>query len=78
SPSAAFQEDTSVVRAHRGHRLGLLMKTEMLRWISVARPEVHVVDTWNAVSNHHMIAINERLGAVVVATHQNYRGDREE
>lgn len=78
SPSAAFQEDTSVVRAHRGHRLGLLMKAEMLRWISVARPEVSVIDTWNAVSNHHMIAINERLGAVVVAAHQSYRGDREE
>jgi GNAT superfamily N-acetyltransferase len=78
SPSTAFQEDTSVVRAHRGHRLGLLMKAEMLRWISVARPEVAAIDTWNAVSNHHMIAINERLGATVVAVHQSYRRDRQE
>lgn len=78
SPSTAFQEDTSVVRAHRGHRLGLLMKAEMLRWISDARPEVAAIDTWNAVSNHHMIAINERLGATVVAVHQSYRGDRTE
>jgi GNAT superfamily N-acetyltransferase len=75
SPSTAFQEDTSVVRAHRGHRLGLLMKAEMLRWISVERPEVAAIDTWNAVSNHHMIAINERLGATVVAVHQSYRGN---
>ena len=78
SPSIAFQEDTSVVRAHRGHRLGLLMKAEMLRWVSVERPEVGSIDTWNVVSNHHMIAINERLGATVVAVHQSYRGDRAE
>jgi GNAT superfamily N-acetyltransferase len=73
SPACAFQEDTSVVRAHRGHRLGMLMKTEMLRWLSSDRPEVASVDTWNATSNHHMIAINERLGATVVAEHQSYR-----
>jgi GNAT superfamily N-acetyltransferase len=75
SPSSAFQEDTSVVRAHRGHRLGLLMKTEMLRWVGTDRPEVACVDTWNATSNHHMIAINERLGATVVAEHQGFRLD---
>ncbi len=72
-PMVAFQEDTSVVRAHRGHRLGLLMKTDMLRWISAARPEVTAIDTWNAVTNHHMIAVNERLGATVVARHVNFR-----
>ena len=76
APSTAFQEDTSVVRSHRGHRLGLLMKTEMLRWIGAERPEVGMIDTWNAVSNHHMIAVNERLGATVVAEHQSFRTDR--
>ena len=35
-PTVAFQEDTTVVRAHRGHRLGLLMKTDMLRWVADA------------------------------------------
>ena len=72
SPLEAFQEDTSVVRAHRGHRLGLLMKAEMLRWLAADRPEVGAVDTWNDATNHHMIAINERLGARVVARHQGY------
>lgn len=72
-PSIAFQEDTSVVRAHRGHRLGLLMKADMLSWISAERPEVSASDTWNATTNHHMIAVNERLGATVVAHHQMYR-----
>jgi GNAT superfamily N-acetyltransferase len=72
-PTVAFQEDTSVVRAHRGHRLGLLMKTDMLRWISHERAEVSATDTWNATTNHHMIAVNEKLGATVVARHVSYR-----
>ncbi len=76
SPSIAFQEDTSVVRAHRGHRLGVLMKTDMLRWLSTERPEVSATDTWNATTNHHMIAVNEALGATVVARHANFRLDR--
>jgi GNAT superfamily N-acetyltransferase len=72
-PSIAFQEDTNVVRAHRGHRLGLLMKADMLRWITDERPEVAATDTWNATDNHHMIAVNERLGCTVVAEHQGAR-----
>ena len=72
-PTVAFQEDTSVVRAHRGHRLGLLMKADMLRWVSRERPEVAATDTWNATTNHHMIAVNERLGARVVAEVDTYR-----
>lgn len=73
SPTVAFQEDTSVVRGHRGHRLGLLMKADMLRWITWERPEVSAVDTWNATTNHHMIAVNEKLGATVVARHVSFR-----
>lgn len=76
APTVAFQEDTSVVRAHRGHRLGLLMKADMLRWVAQERPEIAAVDTWNSVTNHHMIAVNERLGARVVARFQGYRLER--
>jgi hypothetical protein len=75
SPTVAFQEDTNVVRAHRGHRLGLLMKCDMLRWIRAERPEVSATDTWNATENHHMIAVNERLGCRVIATFTGYRRD---
>ena len=74
-PSIAFQEDTNVVRDHRGHRLGLLMKADMLRWVTDERPEVAATDTWNATTNHHMIAVNERLGCRVVAEHQAARKD---
>jgi GNAT superfamily N-acetyltransferase len=73
APSTAFQEDTSVVRAHRGHRLGLRLKADMLRWLARERPEVVASLTWNATSNHHMIAVNELLGATVVARHLNFR-----
>jgi RimJ/RimL family protein N-acetyltransferase len=67
SPHVADQHDTSVVRAHRGHRLGLLLKTEMLLWIADVEPQVTQVHTNNAESNRHMIAVNERLGYHPVA-----------
>jgi RimJ/RimL family protein N-acetyltransferase len=57
----AEQHDTSVVAAHRGHRLGLLLKTEMLLWLAEDEPRLERIYTWNAESNHHMIAVNERL-----------------
>ncbi|GAB3401966.1 GNAT family N-acetyltransferase [Flindersiella endophytica] len=61
-PEWADQHDTSVVAAHRGHRLGLLLKAEMLKWLAEAEPEVRHVDTGNAESNNYMISINEQLG----------------
>jgi GNAT superfamily N-acetyltransferase len=66
-PSVAHQEDTSVVRAHRGHRLGLLLKLDMIAWLREERPEVTATETWNDATNHHMIAVNERLGMREVA-----------
>ena len=61
-PELAHQHDTSVARAHRGHRLGLLLKAEMLRWLAESEPQLTSISTWNAESNSHMIAVNERLG----------------
>ena len=60
-PEIAHQHDTSVVRHHRGHRLGLLLKADMLRWLAATEPQVTWLDTWNAETNDHMIAVNERL-----------------
>jgi GNAT superfamily N-acetyltransferase len=65
-PGFGLQYDTSVVRAHRGHRLGLLLKIEMLRWLGDAEPQLRVLDTWNAATNAHMIAVNEQLGYRVI------------
>lgn len=72
-PSVGHQEDTSVVRAHRGHRLGLLLKTDMLRWVTEERPEMAATETWNSVENHHMLAVNELLGTRLAARHASMR-----
>ncbi|MEU2612446.1 GNAT family N-acetyltransferase [Micromonospora sp. NPDC007271] len=58
----AWQQITIVDPAHRGHRLGLLVKIENLRYVLDREPALRAVDTWNAAENRHMIAINEQLG----------------
>ncbi len=63
NPQRATQEDTSVVPQHRGHGLGLAMKADMLRWLRAQCPQVQEIETWNADSNTHMLAINDRLGS---------------
>ncbi|MER7458959.1 GNAT family N-acetyltransferase [Micromonospora sp. NPDC126480] len=62
SPWHAWQQTTIVDPDHRGHRLGLLVKIENLRYAMAHEPELRAVDTWNAAVNEHMIAINEQLG----------------
>lgn len=66
-PWFGFQYDTSVVRVHRGHRLGVCLKIDMLHWLATAEPQLRVLDTWNSASNDHMVAINELLGYRIVA-----------
>jgi GNAT superfamily N-acetyltransferase/RimJ/RimL family protein N-acetyltransferase len=61
-PSWAFQGLTAVIRAHRGHRLGMLLKTAMLGLLAEAEPQLELIVTGNAETNEHMIAINEALG----------------
>lgn len=65
-PGQAGQHDTSVLRAHRGHRLGFLLKAEMVRWLREVEPGVVHVETGNAASNDHMIEVNEQLGYELV------------
>ena len=64
-PDWGHQQITAVTRPHRGHRLGLLVKTAMLEWLAEAEPQLEQIETWNAGSNRHMIAINESLGYTV-------------
>jgi GNAT superfamily N-acetyltransferase len=65
-PHLAEQHDTTVRPAHRGHRLGLRLKLEMLQWLREVEPQLTEVDTWNQESNVHMIAVNDAIGCVVV------------
>jgi len=62
NPGWGTQQITAVARPHRGHRLGLLVKTAMLEWLASAEPQLERIVTWNAAANEHMIAINEALG----------------
>jgi len=59
---SAFQDDTVVVAAHRGHRLGMHLKVANLRLMNERWPQVRRVHTWNADENDHMRSINIALG----------------
>ncbi|MGH4013676.1 MAG: GNAT family N-acetyltransferase [Pseudonocardiaceae bacterium] len=58
----ADQWDTIVAPEHRGHRLGTLIKVANLAYARAQRPELRVIDTWNADSNPYMVGINEAMG----------------
>ena len=62
-PTRAGQGDTAVHRDHRGHRLGLLLKIEMMRWLAEVEPQItEIIDTWNNADNRYMIDVNEAIG----------------
>ncbi len=65
-PDWGFQMITVVTREHRGHRLGLLVKIAMLELLAAEEPRLEQIETFNAESNPHMIAVNEALGYTVV------------
>ena len=67
APHLAYQQDTLVLREHRGHRLGLALKVAAAALLRRAYPDVETVRTWNAVENEHMLAINEAMGYAPVA-----------
>lgn len=58
----AGQNDTIVDPAHRGKRLGTILKIANQRLLRAYRPKLRYVHTWNAEENAHMIAINEAVG----------------
>jgi GNAT superfamily N-acetyltransferase len=66
-PGKAYQWGTLVRRDARGHRLGLAVKVANQRLLQRERPDIRVLTTYNAEVNHHMVAVNERLGFVPVA-----------
>jgi len=66
APDWGYQGLTVVARAHRGHRLGLLVKVAMLDLLAGREPRLERIVTGNADVNQHMIAINTELGYQVL------------
>ncbi|MDO4918663.1 GNAT family N-acetyltransferase [Kocuria sp.] len=58
----ALQDETLVVREHRGHRLGMRLKLANLDQLAREVPEAHTVYSWTHSGNDRMNWVNARLG----------------
>jgi GNAT superfamily N-acetyltransferase len=61
-PRPVFQDDTLVLREHRGHRLGMLLKVANIAYLEAERPGNPSIVTWNAEENRFMLDVNEAVG----------------
>ena len=76
APETAYQWETIVEKAHRGHGLGFVLKAHNHRRLVEHSPESRWVNTWNAESNTHMIGVNERLGFLPMEFWTEWQLDR--
>jgi RimJ/RimL family protein N-acetyltransferase len=63
-----LQDDTFVLAAHRGRRLGTRAKVANLRALAAGHPDARHVHTWTAEVNDAMQAVNARFGFRSVET----------
>jgi GNAT superfamily N-acetyltransferase len=66
SARSVSQYDTLVLREHRGHGLGMLLKVANLAALHEHRAGFPSVITFNAEENRHMLRVNEELGFVPI------------
>ena len=64
-----------MLREHRGHRLGMLLKVANLRTSREAAPGHPSVLTWNAEENRAMLDVNEAVGFVPIGDEGAWRKD---
>ncbi len=58
----ADQGDTIVMREHRGHRLGMLLKLANIAYLEEVSPGHPSITTFNAEENRPMLDVNEAVG----------------
>ncbi|MCA1712274.1 MAG: GNAT family N-acetyltransferase [Actinobacteria bacterium] len=75
-PDVAYQWETIVDREHRGHGLGYVLKAHNHRLLVDSSPDTRLINTWNAETNVHMIAVNDRLGFDPVELWTEWQLDR--
>jgi GNAT superfamily N-acetyltransferase len=73
-PDHTEQESTVVLKTHRGHRLGMLVKAVNLREHARLRPGAQRIYTWNNEENPHMLAINVALGFAPAGGSAEFQG----
>jgi GNAT superfamily N-acetyltransferase len=69
----AVQEDTLVLRSHRGHRLGLLLKAANIIHLLEVAPGARAITTFNAEDNRLMLDVNEALGFEPIGLEGNWQ-----
>lgn len=74
-PEVGYQWETIVDPGHRGHRLGMAIKTWNHHLLAERSPETRYVNTWNADSNSFMLAVNEACGFQVAERWVQYQLD---
>ncbi len=72
---APAQYATLVLREHRGHRLGMLLKVANLAHLQRVAPGHPSIITFNAEENRHMLDVNDALGFVPIAVEGAWRKD---
>ena len=72
-PSVVYQQDTLVLREHRGHRLGLRLKAANTLALVEQLEGPARVRTWNAEENAPMLAVNRRLGYAAEAFRREWQ-----
>lgn len=60
--SVVSQWNTIVLREHRGHRLGMLLKLANFDHLRRVSPDHPSIVTWNAEENRPMLDVNEAVG----------------
>lgn len=65
---SVIQESTLVLREHRGHGLGMALKLASVQHLEKVAPGHPSITTFNAEENRHMLAVNQAMGFVAVAS----------